>query len=146
MHYRITIMTTQHLERILNKIDVAKTQLDAAIQAYGRGEDVVAVTLAGAAEEIFGALCLRRNIQNAVNKIIEFQQLSVISSNPKVLRDYLNSVRNCLKHANNPTEDIFVMADLDSFVMIVRALGNAELLGISDSETMTKFRNGKFLK
>jgi len=38
------------------------------------------------------------------------------------------------------------MADLDSFVMIVRALGNAELLGISDSETMTKFRSGEFLK
>jgi hypothetical protein len=30
--------------------------------------------------------------------------------------------------------------------MIVRALGNAELLGISDSETMAKFRSGEFLK
>jgi hypothetical protein len=139
-------MTNQHTERTLNKVDVAKTQLDAAIQAYGRGEDVVAVTLAGAAEEIFGAMCLRRNIQNVVNKIIELPQLSVISSNPKILRDYLNSVRNCLKHANNPTEDIFVMADLDSYVMIGRALRNAELLGISNSETMTKFRNGELLK
>jgi len=137
-------MTNQLTERTLNKVDVAKTQLDAAIQAYGRGEDVIAVTLAGAAEEIFGALCRRRKIQNAVDKIIEFPQLSVISDNPKVLRDYLNSVRNCLKHANNPTDDIFVMADLDPFVMIVRALGNAKLLGISDSETMTKFRNNKF--
>ena len=139
-------MTNTPSERTVNKIDVAKTQLDAAIKAYGRGEDVVAVTLAGAAEEIFGALCRRQNIQNVVDKILAFPQLSVISNNPKVLRDYLNSVRNCLKHANNPTEDIFVMADLDSFVMIVRALGNAELLGISDSETMTKFRNGEFLK
>jgi hypothetical protein len=38
------------------------------------------------------------------------------------------------------------MTDLDSFVMIVRALGNAELLGITDSETMSKCRNGEFLK
>lgn len=38
------------------------------------------------------------------------------------------------------------MADLDSFVMIVGALGNVELLGITDSETMNKFRSGEFLK
>lgn len=139
-------MTYQPSERTLNKVDVAKTQLDAAIQAYSRGEDVVAVTLAGAAEEIFGALCCRQNIQNAVDRIIEIPQLSIISDNPKFLRDYLNAVRNCLKHANKPNEDVFVMADLDSFVMIVRALGNAELLGISDSEIMSKFRRGDFLK
>lgn len=139
-------MTNQLTEHILNKIDVAKTQLDAAIEAYVRDEDVVAVTLAGAAEEIFGALCCRQKIKNAVEKIIELPQLAVISSDPKVLRDYLNSVKNCLKHANKPTEDVFVMADLDSYVMIVRALGNAQLLEISDSKTMGKFRRGEFLK
>jgi hypothetical protein len=139
-------LTNQPTERTLSKVDVAKTQLDAAIQAYGRGEDVIAVTLAGAAEEIFGAMCRRQNIQNAVDKILEFPQLSVISSNPKKRIDFLNNVRNCLKHANKPNEDVFVMTRLDSFVMIVRALGNAELLGISDSETMAKFRSGEFLK
>jgi hypothetical protein len=139
-------MTNQHTERTLNKVDVARTQLDAAIQAYGRGEDVVAVTLAGAAEEIFGALCCRQNIQNAVKKIAQLPPLSVISDDPQKRISYLNDIRNCLKHANKLNEDVFVMADLDSFVMIVRALGNAELLGITDSETMSKFRKGKFLK
>lgn len=139
-------MTNTPSEHTVNKIDVAKTQLDAAIQAYGRGEDVIAVTLAGAAEEIFGALCCRQKIQNSVEKIAELPALSVISDDPKKRITFLNDVRNCLKHANKPDEDVFVMADLDSFVMIVRALGNAELLGISDSETMTKFRNGEFLK
>lgn len=139
-------MTNQPTERTLNKVDVAKTQLDAAIQAYGRGEDVIAVTLAGAAEEIFGALCCRQKIKNAVEKIAELPSLSAISDDTKKRITFLNDVRNCLKHANKPDEDVFVMADLDSFVMIVRALGNAELLGISDSETMTKFRNGEFLK
>jgi hypothetical protein len=137
-------MTNQQTERTLRKVDVAKTQLDAAIQAYGRGEVVIAVTLAGAAEEIFGALCHRRKIQNSLDKITEFPQLSVISDNPKVLRDYLNSVKNCLKHANNPKDDFFVMADLDPYVMIIRALVNAKLLGIYDSETMTNFRIYKF--
>lgn len=139
-------MINQLTERTLNKVDVAKTQLDAAIQAYGRGEHVVAVTLAGAAEEIFGALCCRQNIHNSVEKIAELPALSAISDDPKKRITFLNDVRNCLKHANKPDEDVFVMADLDSFVMIVRAVGNAELLGISDSETMTKFRNGEFLK
>ena len=139
-------MANQPSERTLNKVDVAKTQLDAAIEAYGRGEVVIAVTLAGAAEEIFGALCCRQKITNAVEKIALLPALSAISDNPKIRIDFLNTVRNCLKHANKPNEDVFVMADLDSFVMILRALGNAELLGISDSETMTKFRSGEFLK
>ena len=139
-------MTNQHTERTLNKVDVAKTQLDAAIQSYGKGEDVLAVTLAGAAEEIFGALCCRQNIKNAVEKIAELPSMSVISDNIQKRIIYLNDFRNCLKHANKPDEDVFVMADLDSFLMIVRALGNAELLGISDSEMMSKFRNGEFLK
>ena len=139
-------MTYQPSERILNKVDVAKTQLDASIQAYGRGEDVVSVTLAGAAEEIFGALCRRQNIQNAVDKIADLPPLCDIFDSPQKSIGYLNDVRNCLKHANNPIEDVFVMTDLDPFVMIVRALGNAELLGISDSETMGKFRNGEFSK
>ncbi len=55
-------MTNQPSERTISKFDVAKTQLDAAIQAFGSGEDVIAVTLAGAAEEIFGALCRVRKI------------------------------------------------------------------------------------
>ncbi len=139
-------MNNQPTERTLNKIDVAKTQLDAAIQAYGRGEDVIAVTLAGAAEEIFGVLCSRQNIKNAVEKIAELPSMSVISDNIQKRITYLNDVRNCLKHANKPDEDVFVMADLDSFLMIVRALGNAEILGIPDSEMMSKFRSGEFLK
>jgi hypothetical protein len=139
-------LTNRPSERILNKVDVAKTQLDAAIQAYGRGEDVLAVTLAGATEEIFGALCGRNKSLNALEKILELPHLSVISEDPKVLRDYLNSVRNCLKHADKPNEDVFVMADLDSFVMIVRALANAKSLGIIDSKTMVMFRSGEFLK
>lgn len=134
-------MRIHPIERTLRKVDVAITQLDAAIQAYGRDEDVIAVTLAGAAEEIFRALCCRQNIQNSVEKIAELPALSAIFNDPKKGITFLNYVRNCLKHANNPDEDEFVMADLDSFVMIVRALGNAELLGISDSEIMTKFRN-----
>ena len=109
-------MTNQHTERTLNKVDVAKTQLDAAIQAYGRGEDVVAVTLAGAAEEIFGAMCFRQNIKNAVEKIAELSHLSVISDNPKKRITYLNDVRNCLKHAKELNEDFFVGFGLKSFL------------------------------
>jgi mannitol-specific phosphotransferase system IIBC component len=139
-------MTNQHTDRTLSKVDVAKTQLDAAIQAYSRGEDVIAVTLAGAAEEIFGALCCRQKIKNAVVKIAELPALSAISDDLQKRITFLNDVRNCLKHANKPNEDVFVMADFDSFFMIVRALGNAELLGITDSETMSNFRSGKFLK
>lgn len=139
-------MTNQPSERIFNKVDVAKTQLDAAIQAYAKGEEIVAVTLAGAAEEIFGVMCRRKNIQSSVEKIAELSPLSIVSDKPNVRIAYLNSVRNCLKHAKEPKEDVFVMTDLDSFVMIVRALGNSKILGISDSDNMRRFRNREFLR
>jgi hypothetical protein len=137
-------MSSVGVDRTLNKIDVARTQLDAAIRAYGQGDHVIAITLAGAAEEIFGAMCVRRRIKNAVEKIADLPQLAVISDDFKVRIAYLNSVRNCLKHARNPNEDNFVISDLDSFLMIVRALGNARLLDIPYSDAMSSFGSDKF--
>jgi hypothetical protein len=137
-------MSSVDVDRTLNKIDVARTQLDAAIRAYGQGEHVIAITLAGAAEEIFGAMCARKGIQNAVERIAELPQLAVISDDLKVRVSYLNATRNCLKHARDPCEDYFVMADLDSFIMIVRALGNAKFLSVTFSDAMSNFGSDKF--
>jgi hypothetical protein len=66
-------MTNQLTERTLNKVDVAKTQLDAAIQAYGKGEDVIAVTLAGAAEEILGLCAVVRKLKMLLRRLLNCQ-------------------------------------------------------------------------
>jgi hypothetical protein len=51
----------------------------------------------------------------------------------------LNNPRNCLKHANNPSEDIFEIAEEDDFLMIVRAIGNLLELKLPQSELVNKF-------
>ncbi len=63
-----------------------------------------------------------------------------ISTDPKKRISYLNDVRNNLKHAKDRLEDNFVMTEYDAYLMIVRALGNASLLGIEDSFLMSIFR------
>ncbi len=140
-------MTTERslAQRNVSKVDVARVQLDAAILAYVQGNDLEAITLAGAAEEVLGAMCRRKGIDSAVEKIAELEPLTAISDDPKERISYLNAVRNNLKHAGRTTADEFVIADLDSFFMIVRALGNAAALEVEDTENMRRFRSGDLI-
>ena len=126
----------------VSKVDMAKIQLDAAIAAYCEGKDVVAITLAGAAEEIFGAMLSRDGKENSVEKIASLEPMFQISSDLKERIAYLNNVRNNLKHASKKDnlEDNFIMSEFDAFLMIVRALGNASSLEIKDSFSMREFR------
>lgn len=124
----------------VSKVEMAKVQLDAAIVAYYEGRGVVAITLAGAAEEIFGAMLSRDGKVNAVEKIASLPQMLQISTDPKKRIAYLNDVRNNLKHAKDKLEDDFIMSEYDAYLMIVRALGNASLLEIKDSFLMKNFR------
>jgi len=68
-------MDAHFSERIVSKIEAAKIQLDAAIRAYHQNEDIVAITLAGASEEILGKICKTRGIENAVEKIAKLEPL-----------------------------------------------------------------------
>lgn len=124
----------------VSKVEMAKVQLDAAIVAYYEERGVVAITLAGAAEEIFGAMLSRDGKENAVEKIASLPQMLQISTDPKKRIAYLNDVRNNLKHAKDKLEDDFIMSEFDAYLMIVRALGNASLLDIQDSFLMKNFR------
>lgn len=124
----------------VSKVDMAKVQLDAAIAAYYEGKSVVAITLAGAAEEIFGEMLSRDEKENSLEKIASLPHMLQISSDPNKRIAYLNNVRNNLKHAKDKLEDNFVLAELDAYLMIVRALGNASLLEIDDSRLMRRFR------
>jgi hypothetical protein len=130
-------------EYVVLKVDVAKIQIDAAILAYEKGNDIVAITLAGAAEEILGKCCCHQNLENAVEKIAELPALYEISSDKRKRISYLNEARNNLKHASNQEITELTICKLDAFVMIVRALENAKMLDVSDSEMMRRFRSGE---
>lgn len=128
-------------ELTVNKAQMAKLQLDAAIVAYFEKRLVVSITLAGAAEEIFGAMLKRDCIQNAVEKIASLPPLLAMFDKPEDRIKFLNNIRNNLKHASDELEDGFTIAELDAFFMIARALGNSELLNIEDTLAMKAFRS-----
>lgn len=132
-------MEKEILSRKVSKIDIAMIQLNAAIRANMQNRDIEAITLAGAAEEIFGAMCRRRGLQNAVKKIAEIEITSWNSDDVKNRISCLNKVRNNLKHADNEAEDEFEVTELDPIIMIVRAIENARILEIEFSQEMELF-------
>lgn len=139
-----TILNPMFLNReelTVSKVEMAKTQLDAAIAAFFERRLIIAITLAGAAEEIFGAMLNRDCIQNAVEKITSLPPLVSLFDKRKDRIDFLNNVRNNLKHASDKLEDDFHIAELDAFFMIARALANSELLNIQDTLAMKAFRS-----
>ena len=132
-------MEKEILSRKVSKIDIAMIQLNAAIRANMQNRDIEAITLAGAAEEIFGAMCRRRGLQNAVKKIAELEITSWNSDDVKNRISCLNKVRNNLKHADNEADDEFEFTELDPIIMIVRAIENARILEIEFSQEMELF-------
>ena len=127
--------TTMTFNSTHQKINVAIIQLDSAIEYFNAGKYIEAITLAGASEEILGAFCKRAHIATSVEKIAD---LSIMKKYPNAVT-LLNSPRNCLKHANNPNEDTFEIAEEDHFLMIVRAIGNLRELQIQPSKLVQEF-------
>jgi hypothetical protein len=133
-------------ERRTTKVEVAIVQLDAAIQAWRNGEDIVAITLAGAADGIFGSLCRRQGIRTASEDISELAPLVASFEKHKERFNFLNQVINNLKHADMPEEDELVIAREDPLFAVVRGLVNSERLGIQDSPIMKECREALRLR
>jgi hypothetical protein len=112
----------------VSKLDIAVKQLETAIDLFVDREDYIsAITLAGAAEEILGVLVRRKGKAPAVDELCS----SLISkymptSDLKYIRnEYLNKIRNSLKHASSAEEDeIEIEVDPEAISMIARALSN----------------------
>lgn len=121
------------------KTDVALIQLDAAIVAEREGRAIEAITLAGASEEIFGALCKREGIVSSIEKIIDLPIMKQLDKKRPELVDIINFPRNCLKHAHHPDEDIFEITEYDPYIMISRAIHNLRSLEIEESEEVKEF-------
>ena len=118
----------------ISKLEVATRQLDAAIGHFLNGDYLPALTLAGAAEEILGALSRRAGHAAAVDQIVAYHfkdtdpQLTD-EARRKVIRDILNEGRNQAKHANDPAEPDFELEQIDALQMIMRAMPMAHRLG-----------------
>ena len=123
----------------LTKAEIAKLQLEDAIELFLEGKRISAITLAGAAEEIFARLLnLQGEASTAEEAWEQMEEVRAATGLPyagvrtksEVFREW-NKVRNTLKHHSNVDEDPLTFSSFDAaFEMINRANMNGDLLGV----------------
>jgi hypothetical protein len=123
----------------LKKVEIALEQLHCAIELFLADRFIPAITLAGAAEEIFGKAISLRGYRNSLDIVVLF----VLSNGraagraEKQIRDACNRVKNCLKHGAQGT--IEFNPQLDAYLLIARSIENYLRLGKPKSELMRQF-------
>lgn len=121
------------------KLDIALIQFESAINAYFDKRYVEAITLAGAAEDIFGGMCLILNEKSALVSFIDYAQSKDKAIDYKKYKYWINSKRNLLKH-HCITDEIFVeFEEIDVELMLVRATVNYLRLGLNPTPLTIKF-------
>ena len=126
---------------IISKLDAAQIQLDSAIDHFFQGDHVCAVTLAGAAEDIFAGLLNEEDLESAFQFLYNWYQKTY---NKTVSKSYfsqqiLNLVRNWLKHSDADTHTQIDITERDSIMMLMRALPCYFKLANSHTEKMKRF-------
>lgn len=129
---------------IVSKVEIAKHQLESAIRAFEANDKLVAITLAGASEEILGVLCKKAG----KNKAIELIFSESLSTNQNLtlgqLVKSLNNSRNNLKHLNEDDIDPVEILEIDAQLMLWRAMFNWMKLGHPSSAIIKDFQKWLF--
>ena len=126
---------------------LALTQLETALRLFFEGSDFASVvTLAGAADEIFGKLLSaagKENSLESLKKAVEalHQRLYGEAGNPTEIASRANRAKNSLKHWDIG-QPLIVMLDLEQEAkgMLFRAIDNYWMLKESLSPAMEKFQ------
>jgi len=132
-------------EQTYNRFDLAKVQLDTALDLFLDHKNFPsAITLAGAAEEIFGrALTVRGDgstLDSSYESMSEFyRELYSEKLEKKIFVSQENFARDALKHLQESKgATITVDLELAACWMLVRALQNGVRLGL-DFERYSEF-------
>lgn len=122
---------------------VAEHQLDRAIRLLLDEQDAISsLTLAGAAEEIFGALVQERGDRHALGTFIdECLRIGRLAHGENwregEFAEMRNFTRNALKHHGDGTD--VCVTDHDAREMIDRALENLEKLQVAPSQQVNRY-------
>jgi hypothetical protein len=104
-------------ELVISKADGAARQIDAAIEALQKGDFDIAITLAGAAEDMIGTDGLFHILQKSPRR----KELGLIEAEWKIW----NNERNWLKHQINEPPALH-LTWFPAAIMIVRAASKLE--------------------
>ncbi len=124
-------------EHTYSRINLAKEQLEVALALFlDHQRFASAITLAGAAEEIFGKELIRRGNQSALEWKLDHMRVSheILyrkKLQPKVFVADENRIRNALKHfGENDTPTFSANLEDAACWMLVRACENSKRLEI----------------
>ena len=114
------------------RIDIAKAHLHRAIVLFiEEGDFINAITLSAASEEVLGKLASKTDVTPAMDQLIDSLHNKVGGSieKKKIRDDYLNRVKNSLKHFDQGSEgSIEIEPENEAITMILRAITNLFLL------------------
>ncbi|WP_168793667.1 hypothetical protein [Paraburkholderia aromaticivorans] len=126
------------------KQEAAERQLNTSIRLFFEGDYLSSLTLAGAAEEIFGKLSLRAGLPVALDEVAEFHRgdtdpALTDKQHRTLIADILNKARNQAKHANDPLETELDVSEWEPAYLLMRAVPMAQKLGVTDTDEMKAF-------
>lgn len=127
--------------------DLALSQLETALSLYFAAQDYASVvTLAGAADEVFGKLLTAAGKESSLESLKKavcaiHERLYGEPTPPKQIADRANSAKNSLKHWDEG-DPMLVKFDLEQEAkdMLFRAIDNYWLLEETLSPAMEKFQ------
>jgi len=114
-----------------DKLEIARSQLETALQLFQDGKDLFSViTLAGAAEEILGKLLKERGQRNALETteraaVDMYRQMFGEETGAKQFAERANRARNALKHHGQGQPRLVTLDPLEEATdMLDRAVTN----------------------
>ena len=123
----------------MHKRDIAKRQLETALELHFAGGDTFSViTLAGAAEEVFGDLLRRADKAAMVDHLLDLDREVTGGRSPDIVYEEVNGIRNSLKHAKRPEEDDVEVEAEHAVSMLMRAIANYAALAGELSPAMVR--------
>ncbi|WP_166379684.1 hypothetical protein [Pseudoalteromonas sp. Z9A4] len=127
----------------MEKISIAIHQLNRSIEMFLDDKDYIcSITLSGASEEILGKAVEYEGEINSLNELIDgLKEISGEAISSKDLRnEYLNNVRNSIKHYSN-IEDSSVTTNWEAQAvqLIARCCSNVIKLKREPSYQMSRF-------
>lgn len=125
----------------LHKKEIAKRQIETALDLFFRQGDILSIiTLAGAGEEILGILLRRTGEPCMMDHLIDYDKcLTVTGRDHRIVNEEVNGIRNSLKHANQPFEEELEVDSEHAVAMLARAVTNYISLEGSLTPSMRKF-------
>ena len=133
-------------EQAYDRKCIALTQLETALRIFFEGHDYFSViTLAGAAEEIFGKMLSKSGKGNSIEELTAgaeavYRHLFGEEVGAKDFADRANRARNALKHLDVGGEPTFTLDTREEAIdMLNRAIDNYWLLEESLTTAMEKF-------